>query len=201
MKMRLAFLALPLFALATPAHAQSGLSVVGGVVSSTFSAEDDTGAEATGIASRTGFAAGLGLSGAMGDGLAFAPELLYAQKGGNEDGGDGYLKMTFLEVPLLFRYALGGSSSAKVFLTAGPTVAYLLSCNLGGSGESQSCDDAYGPDDSYKKLDYGVLFGAGVSFSRITISARYDLGLANMDKADGYSHKNKALMLLGAYAL
>ena len=201
MKKRLVLLALPLVALTTPIRAQSGISVVGGVVSSTFSAKDDTGAEATGIASRTGFAAGLGLSSAMGDGLGFAPEILFAQKGGNEDGGDGYLKMTFLEVPLLFRYAFGSGGSAAPFVTAGPTVGYLLSCDLGGSGESQSCDDAYGPDDSYKKLDYGLMFGLGVTFDRITISARYDLGLANMDKADGYSHKNKALMLLGAYAL
>lgn len=197
MKKRLALL-LPLLAFAVPASAQSGLSIVGGVVSSSFTGEDDEGNEADDIASRLGFAVGVGLSGGMTQGLSFAPEVLYVQKGGNEDGGDAYLKMTFIEVPLLFRYYFGGGGSMMPFITGGPAVAYMLGCDLGDDDGSETCDEVYGEDDSYKKLDYGVMVGVGASFNRVTITARYDLGLANTDKADGFSHKNKALMLLGS---
>lgn len=199
MKKRLMLL-LPLLAFGIPVSAQSGLSIVGGVVSSTFTAEDDEGDEADDIASRLGFALGIGLSSPSTQGISFAPELLYVQKGGEEDSGDGFLKMTFIEVPLLFRYGFGGSSTMMPFLTAGPTVGYMLGCDVGDDAGSESCDDAFGEDNSYKKLDFGVMFGIGATFDRVTVTARYDLGLANTDKADGFTHKNQALMLLGAFA-
>jgi opacity protein-like surface antigen len=185
---------------AAPVAAQSGIRLIAGVTSTSLSYEFEDGTEADDIASRTGFAVGLGIERAAGGGLTFAPELLYAMKGANEEGGDGYYKLSYLEVPLLFRYAFASGGSATPYLTAGPTVSFLASCTVGDDDDSSSCDDAFGPDNSYKSIDYGVTVGAGVKFNRFGVSARYTMGLANITEADCCTEKNKALMLLASYA-
>ena len=135
---------------------------------------------------------------AAGGGLAFAPELLFAMKGFNVDDDDSYGKFSYLELPVLFRYDFATSGSATPFVLAGPTISYLLSCTVGDDDGSESCDDAFVEGESYEKLDYGLMLGAGVRFSRIGVSARYELGLANITEEDCCTEKNKALMLLGS---
>lgn len=185
---------------AAPAAAQSGISLIAGMTSTSLSYEFEDGTEADDIASRTGFAVGLGIERAAGGGLTFAPELLYVMKGANEEGGDGYYKLSYLEVPLLFRYNFASGGSAAPYLTAGPAVSFLASCTVGDDDDSESCDDAFGPDNGYKSIDYGIMFGAGVKFNRFGISARYNMGLANITEEDCCTEKNKALMVLGSYA-
>ena len=61
MKKRLMLL-FPLLAFGIPVSAQSGFSIVGGLTSTSVSYEFEDGTEADGIASRTGFALGIGWS-------------------------------------------------------------------------------------------------------------------------------------------
>lgn len=186
--------------LAAPAEAQSGISLTAGLTSATLSYEFEDGTEADDIGSRTGLAVGIGIERAVSRALTFAPELLYVMKGASEEGGDGYFKLSYIEVPLLFRYAFGSTGSAVPYLTAGPTLAYLASCTVGDDSDSESCDDAFGEDDSYKAIDYGIMVGAGVRFGRFGVSARYELGLANITEEDCCTEKTKTLMLLGTVA-
>lgn len=183
---------------AAPATAQSGISLIAGLTSTSLSYEFEDGGQADDIASRTGFALGLGIERSAGSSLTFAPELLYVMKGANEQGGDGYYKLSYVEVPLLFRYSFASGGSAMPFITAGPAVAFLASCTVGDDEDSLSCDDAFGAGNSYKSVDYGVMLGAGVRFDRFGVSARYEMGLANITEEECCTEKNKALMLLGS---
>jgi opacity protein-like surface antigen len=187
-----------LLALAAPLSAQSGFAVVGGLTSATQSYEFEDGEEATGIGSRMGFAIGVAMERGMSNGLSFAPELLYVLKGSTDDDSDFYTKMSYIELPLLFRYGFATSGNARPYITAGPTVAFLASCTVGDDDDSQSCDDAYGADEAYKAIDYGLMFGLGVKFDRFGISARYEMGLANITEESCCTEKNSALMLLGS---
>jgi opacity protein-like surface antigen len=199
MMKRTATLVLAALALvAAPAAAQSGINLIAGLTSTNLSFEFEDGEEATGFGSRTGFAVGLGIERGTGSGLNFAPELLYVMKGSNEEGGDGFIKLSYVEVPLLFRYYFGSGGSAMPYVTAGPTIAFLASCKVGDDDDSESCDDVFGTDDSYKSIDYGVMVGAGVKFGRFGLSGRYELGLANITEEDCCTEKNTALMILGS---
>lgn len=185
-------------AVGVPLSAQSGFSIVGGFTSSSLTYEFEDGDEAEGIGSRTGFAIGVAMDRSAAAGLSFAPELLYVMKGANDDDSDFYTKLSYIEVPLLFRYSFSTSGSARPYLTAGPTVSFLASCSVGDDEDSESCDDVFDDGESYKALDYGLMVGAGVKFNRFGISARYEMGLANITEEDCCTEKNTSIMVLGS---
>ena len=187
-----------LLALGTPLAAQSGLSIVAGVTSTSLSYEFEDGDAAEGIASRTGFALGIAMNRGASAGLSFAPEQLYVMKGANDDDSDFYSKLSYIEVPLLFRYSFASGGTATPFVTAGPAISYLLSCSIGDEDGSDKCDDVYDDGESYKAIDYGLMLGAGVNFNRFGVSLRYELGLGNITEEACCTEKNTALMLLGS---
>jgi opacity protein-like surface antigen len=186
---------------AAPAAAQSGITLVGGFVSANISFEEDGETDDESFDSRTGFAIGLGLQRQIGQSLSFAPEALYVIKGTQEpDGGDVKLKLGYIEVPLLFRYNFGSGGQAAPFVTAGPTVAFQVSCNLTSDDDSVSCDDVYDEGEGWESIDFGVMVGAGVMFNRFGLSARYEMGLKDIQEAEFVESKNTALMLLASFA-
>lgn len=171
----------------TGVTAQGNFSVVGGLVSSKVAFSEG---DAEGLASRTGFAAGLGIGPATRNGLSFNPEALYITKGIKEDGGDGEVKISYIEVPVLFRYGFGQGAAAKPFVTAGPSFAYQLSCKQKAEGDSQDCDSGEDGAD-IKSFDVGLMFGAGIQLNRLTVSGRYDLGLSNIEDNGGGDETGK----------
>jgi hypothetical protein len=204
---RFALLGLVLMPLMS-ARAQIKGSVIGGYVSAKVS-ESFQGATVT-LASRAGFAAGLGLTRDIAHDIAFAPELLYVQKGFDQTSGTGAsaeefkFKLSYIEVPILFRASFAGGS-ARPFITAGPAIAFKISCSgeasTGGSSVSQDCNVNGGPN--LNSMDFGVIVGAGIGYRNLTFSARYDAGLANLEKnaPAGESLKNRAWIFLVSLAV
>jgi hypothetical protein len=185
----------------TPVVAQSGFGLVGGLVSSKLAEEFD-GETSDGSSRLTSFAVGLSMQRAAGPNLTFAPELLYIVKGVRfVDEDDFQAKFSYVEVPLLFRYSFSGGGQVTPFITAGPSVAYLVSCKVSDSDDSETCDDAYTEDGSYKKFDFGVMIGAGIASQRVSLSLRYDMGLANIEQDEDWNSKHRALMLMVGFAL
>lgn len=200
---------LALFSVLTvaPLAAQSQFGVVGGFVSSNmkFTNESMTFEPK----SRTGFAVGLSMMGAGGGTFTFAPEALYVMKGATVDlGGDVGVdfKTTYIEVPMLFRASLSSASKMRPFVFLGPTVAYQLSCKVAGEndegsieGDCSTLNEEDDNDEPLKKLDYGAMFGAGAHFDRLSVSVRYNMGLANLNNNGdngNLSIKNKSLMVM-----
>jgi len=204
---RLALLGLVL-APVMSARAQTKGSVIGGYVSAKVS-ESFEGTTVT-LDSRAGFAVGLGMTRDIAHDIAFAPELLYVQKGFDETSGTGAsadefkFKLGYIEVPILFRAMFAGRS-VHPFVTAGPAIAFKVSCSgeasTGGSTVSQDCSVNDGPNLS--SVDFGVIVGAGLSYHNLTFSARYDAGLANLEKnaPAGESLKNRAWLFLVSLAV
>jgi hypothetical protein len=104
--------------------------------------------------------------------------------------------MSYIEVPVLFRYGFQTTGEIKPFVMAGPSLALQLSCNVEEDGDKESCDDAYGEDGSYGSFDFGLVLGAGLSRDRLSLSVRYDLGLMNIANTDPWVSKNRAIMIL-----
>jgi hypothetical protein len=214
----LVFSTLLVVALGSPAFAQ-GISVgaKAGVNVAKF------GGDIEGVDSRTSFAAG----GALGLDLLpiFGIEVnaLFSQKGTKDqetvDTGAGLttveatFKLNYLEVPVLATVnvpVVGSPIKPRVY--AGPAVAVELSCNIeasaAGLSDSIDCDDSVLEGGfERKKVDFGLLFGAGVDFpagpGALTLDGRYNVGLSNINDVPGSTVdvKNRTWQILGGYMI
>ncbi len=124
---------------------------------------------------------------ALGDRLAIRMEPMYVQKGG--DVGEthnpsvtGRLNTGILELPLLLKLSEG--DEVKPYILAGPSLGLRLNENI----EMYTGNETYTGDmtDVTEPLDFGLVFGAGVSFPLRSaagfVECRYTLGLSNRMK-------------------
>ena len=138
------------------------------------------------FSSLTGFGFGGVLDFALGDKFSLCLQPMYLQKGASEEEGEVTLeiKMTYIEIPILFKFYLG-SGDTKPYLMAGPTIGINLSSDMEMSSGGMSVEVDF--SNVTETLDYGLAFGGGVSFpvgtnSLLFIEAKYVLGLADIVK-------------------
>lgn len=121
--------------------------------------------------------------------LAIELEALYGRKGYGVSAVDidGKTEAGFLQLPLLLRVKIptrAGPVTPHLF--AGPAVGFELHCQVSGTElgvtVDESCDDF---DLERKKVDIGVLFGAGLGIAAgpgsVLLDVAYDLGLRNLN--------------------
>ena len=119
--------------------------------------------------------------------ITFQPEMLFSSQGYkseiSEPDNDYFfeqkLEFNYLNVPLMFRYAV----LDKLGLEFGPQVGFLLSAS--GEGEETLRGETETFDQDVKELlkstDFGFNFGASYDVSEnIIIGARYNLGLSDI---------------------
>ena len=103
--------------------------------------------------------------------FSFQPELLYSGQGSK-------INLTYINLPLLGKYYLTKGFSIE----AGPQIGYLLSAKNGSTDVKNS----------YKSIDLGASLGASYTLNnRFIFSARYNLGLSNINDVSGLSDKNR----------
>jgi opacity protein-like surface antigen len=176
--------------IALPAGAQVNLGVIGGLNIANLSGEDVDG-EKIDFSGRTTFGVGGVLDIGLNENVSLRLEPMYLQKGAKVDLTDSDLgtatftfKGAYLEVPALFKVAFG-TSSTRPYLMVGPTIGFNLSSKLGLRAPGFSAEiDA---KEIVKSTDFGLAFGAGVSFpagaSSIFVEGRYALGLSDIAQA------------------
>lgn len=158
-----------------------------------------TGDDIEGVSSKMGLAAGAFVNIGIGT-LAVQPELLYVQKGAQDENNSDYKwKIDYLEIPVLLK-ATFGTGSAKPNLFIGPALGILMSSKFtDGTNEMDAKDGTSG-------MDLGLAIGGGVDVSKLTFDIRYELGLSNINKApEGYTGEmpttnNSTLMLMVGYS-
>ncbi len=163
-----------------------------------------------------GFHLGLAADFPITDFLSFEPGLLFMTKGMrfNQDilgfSVKGKLNLYYIDIPLNMKATFKAGDNLKVFATAGPYIGLGLSGKAKsttvyqGEKETHSEDIKWGGDedeDDFKRLDFGLTFGAGVEIKAISIGLSYDLGLANISsyKNDGTKISNRVLKLSVGY--
>lgn len=155
----------------------------------------------------TAFHAGLVMEIQYSDKFSFQPEILYSGQGYENEfsktttGITRSLKETvnldYVSVPLLAKYFVAKGFSIE----AGPQLAYLISAKReyvetvsGGFNASESGSEDY--KDSTQSFDYGAAFGVSYQIGSGTImSARYYLGLANIEDIKGSDFKRQNNMI------
>ncbi|MGB9837123.1 MAG: porin family protein [Candidatus Saccharicenans sp.] len=138
---------------------------------------------------KTGLAGGLSMEIGLPGPFSIQPELLYIQKGAKISVSEGDITGTFkanidyFEVPVLLKYNLvsGGLTIPSIY--AGPYVGFNTSAKfvLSISGYPDETEDI---KDQIKNTEFGAVFGVGLTqklgLFKITLDARYDLGLSNI---------------------
>lgn len=138
--------------------------------------------------SRTGFVVGgFAKFGIPLSPVSIQPEALYSQQGGEIDGNE--VRLDYLQIPVLFKYALipAGPSQPNLFL--GPYAGIrLVAEQEGGTGEIFGGYSNI--EDQTESVDYGLVAGGGVDIevgnSIFTMDARYTYGFADVfSEGDG----------------
>ncbi|MGB4704314.1 MAG: porin family protein [Candidatus Saccharicenans sp.] len=138
---------------------------------------------------KQGIAGGASLEIGLIKGFSLQPEILYVQKGAkitaNIEGIDITLKanIDYIEIPLLLKYNLisGGLTIPSVY--AGPFIGFNRKAEfvISAPGYPEEREDI---KDEIKSTEYGLVFGVGLTqklgLFRVTLDARYDLGLSNI---------------------
>jgi hypothetical protein len=190
---KLSVLLVVLFALAmvVPANAQNRIGLIGGLNLANVSQDPEPDPE---FSSRTAFGFGGVLDLGLSENVALRFEPMYLQKGAKQEGSDqGFnieaeLKGATLEVPALLKISLG-TSTTRPYILAGPTIGFVLSAkqSIKVTGPGLNIDDEEDIKDQVKSIDFGVTFGAGVSFpagnNSVFVEGRYALGLNNLNDA------------------
>jgi hypothetical protein len=185
----------------------------GGVNFASFrgAADLDTGVQMIAPGTRTGFVGGAFIAIAAGESLVIQPEALFTQKGARYTSGGNELvyEVDYLEVPLLLKVRLGGSS-ARGSLFAGPTAGFRVRSTVVGrsaGGEETSNDTS----DQIRSVDWGLALGGGVDIAAgtgtLTLEGRYTLGLSPLardpepdETRSDFDPKNGVVSLLLGYA-
>jgi|GEM_PF-581209 len=192
-------------------YSGGGFRIFGGLASTNITYPKDRADQAAqGIAyeqfikSRSGFLAGVGFE--SGSQFSFEIDAIYMPKGvkfqGSYDAtaqGAGKIDfdidagMNAITVPLLLKLKILPGTTPYIF--GGGEVGYILDGKVKYSitqdGQNQSGEedmlqkDANG-ETTLNRIDYGVVFGGGFELAlggmRLTVEARYHMGLANLNK-------------------
>lgn len=204
MRTLLTALALALVLVASQASAAAGPTVFGvkaGLSFANLGGDDNfLGDDAPNSDSRTAGCLGGFVEIPINNMISFQPEMLYAMKGAKWSEGDveATLKLSYIEVPMLFKVNIPMQGQARPFLAVGPAVAFKTSAK----GELTYEDATIELDvDDVKGTDLGMIIGGGVGFPFMNrmamLEARYDLGLTTIDDSeDACDIKNRAISIL-----
>jgi Outer membrane protein beta-barrel domain len=109
------------------------------------------------------------------------PEALVSVKGASisEAVGDVDVELTYLEIPVLFRYRAPVSGNTSLQLFAGPSPAFKLNAEVTGEFFDISSDQDI--DDEIETFDFGLVIGAGIEIGHVTLDGRYTWGLSDLN--------------------
>jgi hypothetical protein len=148
-----------------------------------------------GFDTRTGFVVGgFAKFGIPDSPLSIQPEAMYSQQGGERNGNQ--VRVDYLQVPVLFKFALLEGATVEPNLFAGPYAGLRLIAEQDG-GTGGLFGGSSDISNQTEQVDYGLAFGAGLDIevgnSIFTMDARYNLGLN--DVFTDQSGKNRVLSI------
>jgi hypothetical protein len=136
--------------------------------------------------------------------VTIQPEVLYTRMGGRwaiDAANSLEFQFDYVQVPLLLKFNVVPAGPIRPFIYGGGYGGYMIKCTgvMVVDGTALPGEDL---SDTYEKLDYGVLGGAGLTFKlpgiAISVEGRYNYGLRNLyiDPAEGEFMRNTSIMAL-----
>ncbi|MDA1307574.1 MAG: porin family protein [Acidobacteria bacterium] len=182
----------PVVAAAQYAPATFGFKV--GVNSSTLSLNDTP---IPAVSPIWGAVGGAFIGKNMSENFGLQLEALVSQRGAKEDASPsvGTIRTNYLDVPLTARFGSTSSNGTHFHVFTGPQFGILLQAEV----TDEPLDVTRDIKDDLKSWDLGWTLGAGVEMNRLSLDARYTLGLTNINKfeSDGELKNRTFTFLLG----
>lgn len=180
-----------------PAMGQTQLGVIAGLNLANISLDPSDGVD---LSNRTAFGVGAVAAFPLSPMFAIQLEPTYMQKGAGADfteGNEKYettIKADYIDVPVMAKISFG-ESTTKPYIMAGPYIGFLLSAKqkldkatVDGqdvTDQIPSSEREQDIKDFVKSTDFGLNFGAGVSFpmgnNSLFLEAQYSLGLSDIN--------------------
>jgi hypothetical protein len=126
--------------------------------------------------------------------LSWEADVLYSFQGAKIKADGEYLKanVNYINVPIVARYEILPSVSVHL----GPQIGFLSCVKSDYHPITKEPFDEQHYTKAYKKIDYGVIIGAGYEPGRCVIDLRYFLGLNDIADYEGLAEtKNRVLQL------
>lgn len=167
-------------------------------------------AEALGVefSSNIGLCVGGFVTYSLSDMFAIQPELLFTMKGAKMEvaGYKETVKVNYLEIPVLAKLSIPTPGNVKPSLFVGPSLAIKLSAKAEWEEDGESGEEDI--SEEVKSTDFGLVFGAGIDFGlgqgKLTVDARYTLGLTKVQKPEEEEEevdmKNGAISIMVGYS-
>jgi len=161
------------------------------------------GQDAEGSKLQFGFAAGGTVTLSLTRNVALEPELLYVLRGSkfSSASGSSSVHIGYLELPVLLILRIPPSKPGGVSpnVYGGVAGGFRIDCRVKASSGSveviQTCGNQSEPPP--RRLDAGLVFGAGVEIRRIRAGVRYELGMMKIHAGDPPNDiKNRTLFFL-----
>lgn len=196
MKHALLITAIWLLNAASPLYAQWNVGGLLNISNSTVSVDPNPSSED--YSGRFGFGIGAVLDRSLTGQYDLHLEPMYLQKGATiDDSGDEVtFKISYLEIPVMFRYNFQSAGTTMPYAMAGPSIGYLLNAKFESGGSE------FDAKDQIRSFDLGIGIGGGVKIPKDDLQffaeARYVLGLANIndDASDNATVKNRGIHVL-----
>jgi hypothetical protein len=196
-----------------PVDAQARIGLNWGVTFATLEGDDANGPflRTADLGNETGFFAGASLGLPLDGILSITPGLYFVQKGTSWERGifEGSVELSYIEVPVTIGVAVTSTDRPfGVSLFAGPEIAFEIDCNVevGTStgaevdtsiGQFEDCRGE-GEESDRKSIDFGLVFGANVSFGPFFVNGGLDMGLTSLDDSDADEDFKNSAWFLGA---
>ena len=129
-------------------------------------------------------------------GVSLQPEAVYAMKGARlrSPGAQPSLLLDYLEIPVLARVSMR-AGGRTIFAIGGVAPAFCVRARTRTTfGSSTEEIDIL---DEVRRVDAGLVGGAGIEIGRLVLDGRYTFGLINIDKetSDIAHAQNRALTI------
>jgi len=119
---------------------------------------------------------------------------------------DVFNRLLYIDIPLLARWNFKAGNMV-IFIEGGPYAGYGLTgkAKIETADRSRSWDINWGkgPQDEFRRLDYGVIGGGGLEWKRFSLEGCFAYGIANIYALGkvGYDIEQRALSIRIGYFL
>jgi opacity protein-like surface antigen len=156
------------------------------------------GSSSEDYSSRLGLGIGVVVDKPLSDQIHLHAEPMFLQKGSSLETSDftAVFKLSYIELPIMFKYVFQTSASVIPYAMAGPSIGLLTSSKVDfeDGGEQDEKDNT-------NIFDFGLGFGGGISLPHENLTffaeTRYVFGLTNVNKeSDESTVKNRGLQVI-----
>ncbi|MFZ5980976.1 MAG: porin family protein [Candidatus Zixiibacteriota bacterium] len=192
-----------LFSVSAAAIEVTGFGVKAGFNSSKFTGDDFTITEPGGTSLYKtwkysgGYSAGGFATFAINDRFSFQPELLFTVKNNAVDYTNCEVNLTYVEIPMLFKFNFQPEGNIQPQLYVGPYFALKNKAKVVVDSTSQAYilgEEVTGQIEvdikNVKRSDFGIVFGTEFDFNStigtVIFEARYSIGLVSILKDPAY---------------